>query len=55
VELASASIQVHRMGSPATKREVATILGDARRQVYRLLSEEDPAEDSDATEGPSTE
>ena len=55
VELASASIQVHRMGSPATKREVARILGDARRQVYRLLSEDGPAEASEATEDATTD
>ncbi len=41
VELASAAIQVHRMGSPATKREASRILGDARKQVYRLLSDDE--------------
>jgi DNA-binding PadR family transcriptional regulator len=44
VDLASAAIHVHRVGSPAAKREVARILGDARRQVYRLLSEDEPAD-----------
>lgn len=51
VELASAAIQVHRIGSPAAKREVATILGDARRRVYRLLSEDEPAENEPAEGG----
>jgi DNA-binding PadR family transcriptional regulator len=47
VELMSASMQVHRMGSPAAKREVAKILGDARKRVYRLLSEDGPADELD--------
>ena len=51
VELASASVQVHRMGSPAAQREAARILGDARKQVYRLLSEDEPA---DTTGEPGT-
>jgi hypothetical protein len=44
MELASAAIQMQRMGSPAAKREVAQILADARKRVYRLLSEDEPAE-----------
>jgi DNA-binding PadR family transcriptional regulator len=43
-ELASAAIQVYRVGTPATQREAARILGDARKQVYRLLAEDEPAE-----------
>jgi DNA-binding PadR family transcriptional regulator len=53
VELLSASMQVHRVGSPAANREVAKILAEARRQVYRLLSEDGPAtadEPDDAAE-----
>ena len=29
------------MGSPAAKREASRILGDARKQVYRLLSDDE--------------
>jgi DNA-binding PadR family transcriptional regulator len=50
VELMSASMQVHRMGSPAAKKEVARILGDARKRVYRLLSEDGPADEAETTE-----
>lgn len=50
-ELASAAIQVHRVGSPATQREAARILGDARKQVYRLLSEDEPAEATETEPG----
>jgi len=50
VQLAAAVIQVHKMGSPKARREATRILTDARKQMYRLLSEdEDATTESDET------
>ena len=47
MELAAAVIQVQRVGSAHAKREATRILTDARKQMYRLLSEdEDAGEDA---------
>ena len=64
MELAGAVIQVQRVGSSRARREATTILTDARKQMYRLLSEDeadDEAEDDavadapdDAPEAPDT-
>ena len=48
MQLAAAVIEVHRMGSPAARQEANRILSDARRQMYRLLSEDDDASADDA-------
>ena len=47
MQLAAAVIQVHKMGSPRARQEARRILAEARRQMYRLLSddEESPAEE----------
>ncbi len=42
-------MQVSRIGSPAAHREAARIRTDARKQLYRLLSE-----DEDSSEDPPT-
>jgi DNA-binding PadR family transcriptional regulator len=41
------AMQVARIGSPAAHREAARILTDARKQMYRLLSEDEDAPDAD--------
>ena len=50
MQLAGAVMQVQRMGSAHARTETTRILGDARRQVYRLLAD-DEAEPA-ADEGP---
>jgi DNA-binding PadR family transcriptional regulator len=40
-QLMGAVVQVERMGSGAARQETARILADARRQVYRLLAEDE--------------
>jgi DNA-binding PadR family transcriptional regulator len=41
MQLAQAVIQVHRMGSPRARREARRILADARRQMWRLLADDE--------------
>jgi DNA-binding PadR family transcriptional regulator len=43
MQLAAAVIQVHKMGSPRARSEATRILTDARKQMYRLLSEDEDA------------
>ena len=50
MELAAAVIQVQRVGSTRAKREATRILTDARKQMYRLLSEDESDDKADATE-----
>ena len=45
MELAGAVVQVQRVGSAHAKREATRILTDARKQMYRLLSEHEAATD----------
>jgi DNA-binding PadR family transcriptional regulator len=47
MQVAAAVMQVHRIGSPAAQREAARILTDARKQMYRLLSEDEDSADGD--------
>jgi DNA-binding PadR family transcriptional regulator len=49
LQLIGAVMQVQRMGSPRARRETLRILSDARRQLYRLLAEDEvaPADDAD--------
>lgn len=48
MQLAGAVVQVQKMGSPRARGEATRILTDARKQMYRLLSEdEDVATDDD--------
>jgi DNA-binding PadR family transcriptional regulator len=47
MQVAAAVMQVHRIGSPGAHREAARILTDARKQMYRLLSEDGDASDAD--------
>src|SRR5690349_2816074 len=51
MELAAAVIQVERVGSAAAKRDATKILTDARKQMYRLLSEDEDA--TDEPDGPA--
>lgn len=48
MQLAAAVIQVHKMGSPRARREATKILTDARKQMYRLLSEDEDASTDEA-------
>ena len=50
MELAAAVIQVQRVGSAQAKGEATRILTDARKQMYRLLSEDEDAAAEDAGE-----
>lgn len=47
MQLAAAVIQVHKIGSPRARREATRILTDARKQMYRLLSEDEDASNED--------
>jgi DNA-binding PadR family transcriptional regulator len=47
LQLAGAVLQVNKIGSPHAKREVVRILTEARREIYRLLSEDEPADTDD--------
>ena len=50
MQLVPAAIQVDKVGSPHAKTEATRILSDARKQMYRLLSEDDDASADDAGE-----
>jgi DNA-binding PadR family transcriptional regulator len=43
MQLMGAVMQVQRVGSPAARARSVEILNDARREVYRLLAEDDAA------------
>jgi DNA-binding PadR family transcriptional regulator len=47
LELARAALQVAAVGTPHARREADRILTDARRQLYRLLAEDEPADEPD--------
>ncbi len=51
MELAAAIVQVHKVGSPRARGEAIRIVTDARKQMYRLLSEDEDA----SADGASTE
>lgn len=54
-QLMGAVMQVQRVGSAHARRETARILADARREVYRLLAEDEAGSAADGTgPGPST-
>jgi hypothetical protein len=53
MELAAAVMQVHRMGSPKAWTEATRILTDARKQMYRLLAEDEDASADDEEGGPA--
>jgi DNA-binding PadR family transcriptional regulator len=44
LELARAAMQVGSVGTPRARREAERILTDARRQIYRLLADDEPAD-----------
>jgi len=48
MELAAAIVQVHKVGSPRARSEAIRIVTDARKQMYRLLSEDENAAGADA-------
>ncbi len=50
LQLVQAVIQVERIGSAHARQETVRILTDARRQVYRLLAEDEEPEEDDAPE-----
>jgi DNA-binding PadR family transcriptional regulator len=50
MELAAAIVQVHKVGSPQARGEAIRIVTEARKQLYRLLSED---EDASADEAPT--
>jgi DNA-binding PadR family transcriptional regulator len=49
LQLIGAVMQVQKVGSADAQREALRILTDARRQVYRLLAEDDVAADAEPT------
>lgn len=51
-QLMAAVLQVHKIGSPQARREARRILIDTRKQVYRLLSE-DEVDDASTEEADS--
>ena len=51
MQLVPAAIQVEKVGSPHAKAEATRILSDARKQMYRLLSEDEDAAAEDPGEG----
>jgi DNA-binding PadR family transcriptional regulator len=53
MQLAAAVIQVHKMGSPKARNEATKILTDARRQMYRLLSEDEDASTDEGEANPA--
>ena len=53
MELGSAAAQVNKVGSARTRSEAARILTDARRQMYRLLSEDEDASTDDVEAEPA--
>jgi DNA-binding PadR family transcriptional regulator len=53
MELAAAIVQVHKVGSPRARSEAIRIVTDARKQMYRLLSEDEDASPDDAADKPS--
>jgi DNA-binding PadR family transcriptional regulator len=55
MELAGAVIQVQRVGSAQARREATRILTDARKQMYRLLAEDEGADDGDDATAEPTE
>lgn len=48
MQLVAAVMEVQRMGSPRARAEATRVLTDARKQMYRLLSEDEdaPADES---------
>jgi DNA-binding PadR family transcriptional regulator len=48
LELARAAMQVAAAGTPHARREAERILTDARRQMYRLLADDEPADPGEA-------
>jgi DNA-binding PadR family transcriptional regulator len=50
LELARAALQVAAVGTPHARREADRILTDARRQLYRLLADDEPADADGADE-----
>jgi DNA-binding PadR family transcriptional regulator len=53
LELARAALQVAAVGTPHARREADRILNDARRQLYRLLADDEPADADEADESGS--
>jgi DNA-binding PadR family transcriptional regulator len=49
-QLAAAAVQVAKVGSPDVRREAVKTLTESRKQLYRLLSEDEPAETADAVQ-----
>jgi DNA-binding PadR family transcriptional regulator len=47
LELAKAALQVAAVGTPHARREADRILTEARRQMYRLLADDEPANSDD--------
>lgn len=47
IQLVAAAVQVERVGSAETRSRAETVLRDARRQLYRLLADDDAADRGD--------
>jgi DNA-binding PadR family transcriptional regulator len=55
LQLAAAVMQVQRMGSPRARREADRILNDARKQMYRLLADDENEDASSEDEDVSAD
>jgi DNA-binding PadR family transcriptional regulator len=53
MQLGAAVVQVQNLGSVRARSEATRILTDARKQMYRLLSEDEDASEDDAEAGPA--
>jgi DNA-binding PadR family transcriptional regulator len=54
-QLVGAVMEVQRVGSPRARREAHRILADVRRQLYRLLADDESGRPSDAPSGAAFE
>ena len=53
IQLVGAAMQVQQMGSPHARREAGRVLADARRQMYRILADDEAVEEPGGDRGPN--
>src|SRR5215510_1438192 len=53
LELVRAAMQVSAVGTPAAQREAERILTDTRKRLYRLLADDEPADDDQDETSPA--
>jgi DNA-binding PadR family transcriptional regulator len=54
LQVVGAVMQVQRVGSPSARREATRILVDARRQIYRLLADDETAAPDETAGAPAS-